>query len=100
MATKKLFSDLPFNEDAEKAVLGSALLSNEALYSILASLEEEDFYVIKNRILFRAIANLFNKKTAVDTLTVTEELMNMKELETIGGVDYLRQCCDSMVSLA
>ena len=100
MATKKLFSDLPFNEDAEKAVLGSALLSNEALYSILASLQEEDFYVIKHRILFRAIANLFNKKTAVDTLTVTEELMNMKELETVGGVDYLRQCCDAMVSLA
>ena len=100
MATKKLFSDLPFNEDAEKAVLGSALLSNEALYSILASLQEDDFYVIKNRIIFRAIANLFNKKTAVDTLTVTEELMNMKELEAVGGVDYLRQCCDAMVSLA
>ena len=100
MATKKLFSDLPFNEDAEKAVLGSALLSNEALYSILASLQEDDFYVIKNRIIFRAVSNLFNKKTAVDTLTVTEELMNMKELDSIGGVDYLRQCCDAMVSLA
>ena len=100
MATKKLFSDLPFNEDAEKAVLGSALLSNEALYSILASLQEDDFYVIKNRIIFRAVSNLFNKKTAVDTLTVTEELMNMKELDSVGGVDYLRQCCDAMVSLA
>ena len=100
MATKKMFSDLPFNEDAEKAVLGSALLSNEALYSILASLQEDDFYVIKNRIIFRAVSNLFNKKTAVDTLTVTEELMNMKELDSVGGVDYLRQCCDAMVSLA
>ena len=100
MSTKKLISDLPFNEDAEKAVLGSALLSNEALYSILASLEEEDFFVIKNRKIFRAIASLFSKKTAVDTLTVTEELINMKELEAVGGVEYLQQCCDAMVSLS
>ena len=100
MPTKKIVSDLPFNADAEKAVLGSALLSNESLYSVLASLQEEDFYVIKHRIIFRAISSLFNKKTAVDTLTVTEELLNMKELDTIGGVDYLRQCCDSMVALS
>lgn len=100
MPTKKLPSDLPFNADAEKAVIGSALISNEALYTILASLQEDDFYVAKNRIIYRAIISLFNKKVRVDTLTVTEELLNMKEFESVGGVDYLKQCCDAMVSLS
>lgn len=97
---KKQATDLPFNADAEKAVLGSALISKEALYSILALLQEDDFYVPKNRIIFRAILSLFNKKVAVDALTVTEELLNLKELDGVGGVEYLQQCCDSMVSLA
>ena len=92
--------DLPFNEQAEQAVLGSALLSKECLYNVFSSLNEEDFYVGKHRIIYRAIRNLFDKETAVDVLTVTEELMNMKELDAIGGVEYLQQCTDCMVALS
>ena len=100
MALKKIATDLPFNASAEQAVLGSALISNEALYGVLSKLNEEDFYVIKHKIIFKAIISLFNKKSIVDVLTVTEELMNMKELENVGGVEYLKTCCDSMVALA
>lgn len=100
MPAKKAANELPYNASAEQAVLGSALLSNEALYVILARVEEEDFFVAKHQKIFQAIVSLFNKKSAVDTLTVTEELINMKELENIGGVDYLKVCCDSMVALS
>ena len=54
----------------------------------------------KHQLIYRAIRNLFDKEFAVDVLTVTEELMNMKELETIGGVEYLQQCSDAMVALS
>ena len=40
------------------------------------------------------------KKIAVDVLTVTEELINLKELDNIGGVPYLQECSDSMVALS
>ena len=36
-------SDLPHNSQAEQAVLGSALLSKDALISVLSSLNEDDF---------------------------------------------------------
>ncbi len=97
---RKSENELPYNEQAEQAVLGSALLSRECLYNVLSSLNEEDFFVGKHQLLYRAIRNLFDKKSAVDVLTVTEELMNMKELENIGGVEYLQQCTDSMVALS
>lgn len=100
MARAKASRDLPFNEQAEQAVLGSALLSKECLYNVFSSLNEEDFFLHKHQLIYRAIRNLFDKETAVDVLTVTEELMNMKELETIGGVEYLQQCTDSMVALS
>lgn len=100
--TKKISNveDLPFNAQAEQAVIGSAMLSRDALYSVLSSLKEEDFFLAKNQIIYRAMKNINAKKIEVDVLTMTEELMNMKELENVGGVDYLRTCTDSMVALS
>lgn len=97
---KKVRNDLPHNEDAEKAVLGSAFLSKEALYSVLSALEENDFYEGKHQILYRVLESLQKKNIAVDVLTVTEELINIKELENVGGVEYLQECSDSMVALS
>ena len=92
--------ELPYNAQAEQAVLGSALLSRECLYTVFSRLNEDDFFLGKHQLIYRAIRNLFDKEFAVDVLTVTEELMNMKELETIGGVEYLQQCSDAMVALS
>ena len=100
MARSKAPRDLPYNEQAEQAVLGSALLSRECLFTVFSSLNEDDFYLGKHQLIYRAIRNLFDKESAVDVLTVTEELMNMKELEAIGGVEYLQQISDAMVALS
>ena len=100
MARAKAQRDLPYNEQAEQAVLGSALLSRDCLFTVFSSLNEDDFYLGKHQLIYRAIKNLFDKQSAVDVLTVTEELMNMKELETIGGVEYLQICSDAMVALS
>ena len=97
---KKALSYLPYNLDAEKAVLGSAFLSNDALITVLSSLDEVDFYLGKHQLIYRALANLFERKVPADVLTVTEELINIKELENIGGVPYLQECSDSMVALS
>ena len=100
MAVSKNSRELPYNAQAEQAVLGSALLSRECLYTVFSRLNEDDFFLGKHQLIYRAIRNLFDKEFAVDVLTVTEELMNMKELETIGGVEYLQQCSDAMVALS
>ena len=98
--TKKVRNELPHNSDAEKAVLGSALLSKDALYTVLSMLEESDFYEGKHQIIYRVLGSLQRKSVAVDVLTMTEELINIKELENIGGVEYLQECSDSMVALS
>ena len=100
MAQRRAPRDLPYNEQAEQAVLGSALISRECLFTVFSTLNEEDFYLGKHQLIYRAIRNLFDKESAVDVLTVTEELMNMKELDAIGGVEYLQLCSDSMVALS
>ena len=93
-------SDLPFNLDAEMAVIGSALISNEAAVNVLASLEEADFYLGKHQILYRAMNYLKNEIHAViDAVSVTDQLIIMKEYENVGGAEYLKECSDAMVSL-
>ena len=93
-------SDLPYNEQAEQACLGSALLSKDAMYSVLSSLQESDFFEGRHQLIYRAIDNLRVRGVNVDTLTCAEELLNLKELDNIGGVEYLQLCCDSMVAFA
>ena len=93
-------TDLPYNEQAEQACLGSALLSKDAMYSVLSSLQESDFFEGRHQLIYRAIDNLCVRGVNVDTLTCAEELLNLKELDNIGGVEYLQLCCDSMVAFA
>lgn len=88
MANKKS-NDLPFNLEAEMAVLGAALLQTDALYNVISSLDWDDFYFVKHQKIYRAIKTLLDRKTSVDVLTVSEFLINSKELDEVGGVEYL-----------
>ena len=91
--------NLPFNHDAEMVVLGSAMISKDALYKIIASLNEEDFFEGKHQLLYRAFVSLNNKRIDIDVFTLTEELMLMNILEDVGGVEYLQECSDKVVAL-
>ena len=95
---KKVAAELPFNADAERVVLGSAMLSKDYCLNIISSLEEEDFFLGKHQLIYRAISNLVSKSMAVDVLTVAEELINYKELENVGGVSYLAECTNTVVA--
>lgn len=91
---------LPFNLDAEKAVLGAMITSSSALYDCLGSLDSDSFYDSKNKILFNAIKSLTDKRIPCDVQTITDELMNTKELASIGGPEYILEVCDSAISLS
>ena len=95
---KKATKDLPFNETAEKVVLGSAMLRKDYLNEVINSLEVEDFFLGKHQSIYRAILALFERVVDVDVLTVTEELINLKELENVGGADYLASCTSEVVA--
>lgn len=98
--TKIQHSDVPFNIEAEKTVLGSALTDKNALYDIIGSLSEDCFYDLKNQTVFKAFISLQEKKIPVDVQTTFDELLNLKELDNIGGVDYLKELVDSAISLS
>jgi replicative DNA helicase len=79
----------PYSEQSEKAALGAMLMSEESVILAMSSLDIEDFYVPSNRITFKAIKKVYERKVAVDVTTVTDELVALNELDNVGGVAQL-----------
>ena len=50
----------PNDIEAEQAVLGSMLTDKDAVIAAIEVLKEEDFYREDNKIIYRAILNLYN----------------------------------------
>ena len=93
---------LPHNTEAEKAVLGAMIRSTSILYDVMAQLTENDFYEENenHRAIFGAIERLYRKSVPVDVQTITDELINSKEIEIAGGLEYLVELSDSIITFA
>ncbi len=79
----------PHHQDAERSVLGSMLLSHEAVLLAQEMLDPDDFYDPAHREIFDAMCHLANQTRKIDLVTVDEELSRRGRLEGIGGLTYL-----------
>ena len=76
----------PQNIEAEQAVLGAMLIKKEAVIEATEILHPEDFYRDAHRVVFEAIQEVFQHDSAVDMITVTEQLKKTDKLDKAGGV--------------
>lgn len=79
----------PHSREAEEAVLGAILLSDQAANEVMDKLASDDFYVPAHQSIFEAIVALYNSNQPLDAVTVSEELRRRGNLEKVGGVGYL-----------
>jgi len=89
MAEKLLGKLPPQNLEAEEAVLGAILVNKEAMDRVSDLINDRDFYQHKNQVIFRAMLRLFEKRSPIDLVTLTNELESLKQLEETGGAAYL-----------
>ena len=80
---------IPFNREAEEAVLGSLLINPDVYADIAAILKPEDLYIHRNRWVLEAIQRLVERRVPIDMLTLSEELESVGQLEEVGGSAYL-----------
>src|SRR5437899_2853166 len=74
----------PHNLDAERALLGGALLERVTA-DLVASTPAEAFYTDAHRSVARSITRLVRAGQPVDSLTLIEDLRRAGDLETAGG---------------
>jgi replicative DNA helicase len=90
----------PHNIEAEESVLGSMLLSKDAIAEVLELLREDDFYRPAHRTVFRSVLELYGHGDAVDAVTVQEELRRSGALADIGGAPFLHTLVASVPTAA
>ena len=90
----------PQNIEAERALLGAAMLpNNETALEELRRLDVEAFYILDHRTIATAIAKLVARGSGVDLLTVSKMLLADDELDTVGAA-YLASLTDNACSTA
>ncbi len=92
-------SNLLSNFEAEQSVLGAMIENINCRSEALGILTCNDFYEQNqaHRYIFTAISNLVETGKAVDLTTLTQELSNMKVLDTVGNVQYLQELMDKYI---
>ena len=79
----------PNDTEAEQAVLGSMLTDKDATIAAIEVLKEDDFYREDNKLIYRAILNLYNRSEPIDIITLKAELTSMGKFDAVGGLEYL-----------
>ena len=91
---------MPNDLGAEQSVIGSMFLSRTALEKACDELTETSFYSEKNSKIFKALKTLLDQGKPIDITTVTSELDENKDLEAVGGVEYLTEILDVVPTAA
>ena len=76
----------PHNLEAEVSVLGSMLLSKNAIAEVVEFVGPEEFYRGAHRTMFEAIRDLYDHGEPVDTVTLADELQRRGTLDSVGGL--------------
>ena len=79
----------PHDIEAEQAVLGCMITDKDAVIAGVESITEEDFYREDNKLIYKAITNLYNRADPIDIITLKSELSSMGKFEAVGGFEYL-----------
>ena len=86
--------------EAEQFVLGTVLLDDQMLHPITASLTADDWSSIRHKRIFLAMLALHRNRSAIDILTLSEQLRSEGLLDKVGGVTYLASLTDGLPRLA
>jgi len=89
----EIHRSLPSSEDAEKGVLGSALLSPDKVIPMLlhSEMDETAFHAPSNARIWASLMEMRKEDKPIDLITVTAYLENHHTLEEVGGAYYLTE---------
>jgi len=92
---------MPESLEAEAAVLGSMILDPQCIGLVVQKITAAAFYRIEHQMIFEAIISLWDKKSDVfDLLLLRDELKNRKQLDEVGGPEYLVKIAEAVPSAA
>lgn len=94
------YSGMPFNLEAEQAVLGSVLIDPACIPIVLDNVKVEYFYLPQHQAIFSIMVSIDAVGGQIDPLIVLEELRKDQVYDEADGKTYLFQLAQSVPSTA
>jgi DNA-binding transcriptional ArsR family regulator len=85
----------PNNIEAEESVLGSMILSHQAVAVAQETLQPDDFYKEAHRVLFKVISENFDQGRTSDPVVLVDELKRRGLLDSVGDKAYVLSLIDT-----
>jgi replicative DNA helicase len=86
----------PNNSEAEEAVLGSVILSPDAMAEVVELVKPEDFYSSARQRIYEILTDLYARSQPIDPVTALNALMRHGVLEAVGGPLYVHQLIEGV----
>lgn len=90
----------PSNREAERKILGSVLLDNAVLETVMTVVDPSDFFFEGNRVIYEAMARVAKGGAPIDHVTLGHEMMKSGSLAKIGGAGELLDLADNISAAA
>jgi replicative DNA helicase len=93
---------MPESAAAEAAVLGSMVIDPPSIGQVVEILNRDAFYRVEHQLIYDAIIALYekNRGEGIDGVLLRDELEKRRQLEQIGGVEYLGKVLNSVPTSA
>ncbi|HHZ14555.1 MAG TPA: replicative DNA helicase [Candidatus Cloacimonetes bacterium] len=91
---------LPVDYNAEAAILSAMLIDSNVVSKGIEMIKEEYLAKPAHKTILRTIRELFNESIEIDSLTLIDRLQRNNQLEKVGGLPYISELVDFVVSSA
>jgi len=93
----------PHSVEAEQGVLGCILLApHECMGECIERFKPgpDVFYDLRHRAIYELVVEMYDKKSAIDLITLQQTLKDRLQLDAVGGLSYLASLPDAVPSAA
>lgn len=81
----------PQNTEAEASLLGALLIDADAVVKVADIVRADDFYDERNKRIYEAVVQLYEKHSPIDVLTLSDQLKGTGFIDMVGGPSYLTE---------
>ncbi|HUV72086.1 MAG TPA: replicative DNA helicase [Clostridia bacterium] len=90
----------PHSQEAEASVLGAVLIDKDAIIAVAEFLRPEHFYEEVHGLIFKAVLDLYEERSPIDIVTLTDRLKKNGDLTKVGGSAYLSELVNQVPTAA
>lgn len=90
----------PQDLEAEKFLLGSILIDQDAVFKVADIVSEESFYLPEHQIIYKAMRQLYEGNQPIDVVTLSAQLKKNSDLKKAGGTAALAALADNVLTSA